>query len=128
MIKYGEVKDRKENKFKILTYPSSDCKDCNICEAEHELLIAEDYCYKDIKIGDKVAVKYENKYSYLIFLIYFIPILFLLIGGVVTNILFQNENLTVLISFIFFTLGIFFVKFLGSKNMKKIIPEIKKIE
>ncbi|TYB31712.1 MAG: SoxR reducing system RseC family protein [Candidatus Mcinerneyibacterium aminivorans] len=124
----GKIKKIKNNKYHIKTLPSEKCSDCNVCEAEQNIWLETKHYKKKYEIGDTVKIKYDKKFSYLIFLIYILPVMFLIIGAIVSSYLFDKEIYTVLSGLILMGAGIFIVRKIDFKYRRKFIPEIEEYE
>lgn len=126
---YGIVKSKKRGYYYVVIEKSAKCGACKACDfGNKSSIIIPCTSTKEVNVGDKVVVSSIQKRNYLSsFVLYFIPILFILIGALISDAI-TNNALVVLIScFVSAVAGVLAVAILDKllrKNYMSCIIEI----
>ena len=126
MEKFGFIKEVKGDKVHIETYPTSTCKHCTICDVKQDIWVDKKYVIDDIKKDEDVVIEYENKFSFLIFLVYILPLIFLVLGYIMGYGIFKKEGVGVIVAFVLFGISFPIIKRVGRKMSKNIMPRVKR--
>ena len=128
MDRIGKIEKIENDKYHIKTIPSEKCKKCNVCEAEQDIWLDVNNFDIKFKKGDIVKLKYEKKFSYLVFLIYILPVVFLIAGAFISEFIFDSEFYVVLSSMIMMGIGILIIKKVDTKFKNRFVPKMEKYE
>lgn len=135
MTKLGLVLENNKGNLKVEIDRTGACGACSASEscAEKKSTVVEIFSADDIKKGDTVILEGDSsQISKISLLVYIFPVVMMVLGAVLPNILFKNSsidlNLITLVSVVFFLLiSLIFVKRLDSKYKKENLMKVKKL-
>ena len=130
-FEYGIVKSKKRGYYYVTVEKSAKCGSCKICDfgSKNSITIP---CTStiDANVGDKVAISSIQKKNYLSsFVLYFIPIIFIVLGAIISDAVANNGLIVLLSCFACAVVGILAValldKVLRKNYMSRIIEIVK---
>ncbi len=92
MEQKGIVLEINEIKALIQVYPDEVCLHCHLCDAAREIELPVESMPRGVRKGDAVTVSSTLASSFLIGLVYGLPLIFLLGGYVLGTLLFPHEG------------------------------------
>lgn len=128
MTKNGIVEDINSGiaKVKILRVSAcgENCVECGACDKKSNTVIAKNTL--NAKVNDKVIVNMSDKLVLgAAFLVYIIPLIFLIIGYLIGHII--SENTGILLGFTFMVIAFLIIIYIDKKFNKRYEAEIIKI-
>lgn len=95
---------RIDGEFAEVAIPRSErCKSCGICPfSGGDSVLLRIRMDVPVKVGDRVKIRTEDRYVILsAFILYIVPVIALLVGYLVGNLLFSSEIFKVILGFLF---------------------------
>lgn len=131
MEQKGIVLEINEIKALIQVYPDEVCLHCNLCDAVREIELPVESIPRGVRKGDAVTVSSTLTSSFLIGLVYGLPLIFLLGGYVSGTLLFPHEGESGGVggAALFFIVGLILVRAAGrrlNRREKIIISPLQK--
>lgn len=128
MEKSGIIKEIKNDKAIVMIFKESSCAHCNKCSENEKISNElEIPLQPNMNIGDTITFEMNDKKLYKIAtLIYILPLIAMIIGYFVGQLLNFSEKLDILLSFIFLILTFLIIHFYDKIYLSKdIIDSIK---
>ena len=126
---YGIVKSKKKGFYYVSIEKSTKCGSCKICDfGSKNSITIPCVSAKEVNVGDKVVVENVQRKNYLSsFVLYFIPIIFIILGAIIANANTDNGLIVFASCFVGCIIGIFVVYVLDKVLRKNYMPRIKEV-
>ncbi|TYB30439.1 MAG: SoxR reducing system RseC family protein [Candidatus Mcinerneyibacterium aminivorans] len=128
MKKKACVNKLSDDKVILSIYEEDKCESCGLCGGEQTISLKKEYFQSEIQKGDFVEIEYKLNKTFAAFLVFFLPLIFMIVGYIIFNTVFLlGENLSILGSVAGLILSAGVIKIFDIKNRNKGKPEIKLI-
>ncbi|MGM0507627.1 MAG: SoxR reducing system RseC family protein [Fusobacteriota bacterium] len=123
----GIVKEKNGNHITVTLLQDENCGSCDKCSSENKIVGEKEFITdRDVKEGDIIHFEIKNRYIFSLgVLIYFFPILSMILGYYISTYFTNKEPIQVLISILSLVISFFLIYFIDKKIGKNFLNHIK---
>jgi positive regulator of sigma E activity len=114
-----------EKKVHLTIQDEKDCKSCGLCSGNQSITLHRKYFPSDVKKDDIVEIEYNISQTLSAFLIFFLPLIFMIAGFIIFNSIFLlNEGISILGAVAGLVVSVGIIKAVDIKKQEGSRPEI----